>query len=407
MLLVQEFLETHTFKELEDAYGVGASFDKNGLSFSLNYDQLESKESDLLSQQCRGLILCSENGNSFKNQAILNDFKKLDYSHICPGKTKILSYPFQRFFNSGQGAAANIDWSSIKAFSKADGTLTIVYYSPFTNLWNVSTRSVPEADVQLDCGKYTFRTLFEKALNDRHNLSFDDFTTNLNKDICYMFELVSPYNRVVVNYPQTDLFFLGARNLLTLKELDIDDQVFKDLPIKRVGVFDLKSLDDIINWVSAQNPLEHEGIVIRDSHFNRLKCKNAAYVAYSKARDRLGSSDRNCLELILLEKDDDILQFLPQEIVDNLLVIKENVRKTIHKHDEIYNEMKSQADSILFEDKKTFAKLITKVPGLWTAPLFNIYDKKSLNMKDFILKSKKEGTWSNSFLDKILEISNG
>ena len=57
MLLVQKFLETKTFGDLARDHGVYASFSKSGHKFSLNYDQIEARESDPLSQQCRGLIL--------------------------------------------------------------------------------------------------------------------------------------------------------------------------------------------------------------------------------------------------------------------------------------------------------------------------------------------------------------
>jgi hypothetical protein len=90
MLLVQEFLKNHTFKELQEQHGVYASFCKNGRKFSLNYDQIESVNSDILSQQCRGLILSNLNDISYLDQAI-NINNKLDYSNICPEETKIIA----------------------------------------------------------------------------------------------------------------------------------------------------------------------------------------------------------------------------------------------------------------------------------------------------------------------------
>ena len=134
---------------------------------SLNYDQIEAKETDPLAQECRGLVLSCEDGHSLLSQAVeVNG--KLSYDHISPGKTRILAYPMKRFFNHGQGSAADINWAdpNLAVLEKLDGTLCIVYFDPFTNKWCVATRSVSEADLLMDNGIFTFRTLFEKAVEE-------------------------------------------------------------------------------------------------------------------------------------------------------------------------------------------------------------------------------------------------
>ena len=152
--------------------------------------------------------------------------------------------------------------------------------------------------------------------------------------------------------------------------------------------------------------MEHEGVVVRDGEYNRIKVKNAAYVAYNKVRDALGTSERNCVELILTEKDDDVIPMLPEEIVKNLQKIKVGVQKVIKQHDEAYLAAKAEADRTNPGDKKTFAILVTQNKALWTAPFFQMFDGKASNMKDFIMKSRtKEGSWGNSFLDKMLELA--
>ena len=124
-LLVQEFLETHSFKELQEQHGVYASFSKSARKFSLNYDQIEAKESDPLAQECRGLILALEFGQFVQGIEING---RMNYDHITPGATRILAFPMRRFFNYGQGSAAQIDWSdkNLSILEKLDGTLVIV-----------------------------------------------------------------------------------------------------------------------------------------------------------------------------------------------------------------------------------------------------------------------------------------
>ena len=441
-LLVQEYLETHTFGDLVRDHGVYASFSKSGHKFSLNYDQIEAKEADPLAQECRGLIL-SAHGRAFDFQAKeING--RLNYDHISPGETYILAYPMKRFFNHGQGSAAAIDWADPKLaiLEKLDGTLCIVYHDEFLNLWCVATRSVPEADLLMDNGLFTFRTLFEKALLETCGKDFREFIAGLNKRITYCFELTTPYNRIVVSYPNNRVTLLAARHIHgDLEEFDFTNlgsmgwvkydklsgeikehlsslghdatdtpEAFVDKPYDLMGVpvaqaHTYTTLDELLTWVSSLNPMEHEGVVVRDANFNRIKVKNAAYVAYNKVRDTLAASERNCVELILAEKDDDVVAFLPEEIVKNLQKIKAGLQVAIRQHDDAYLAAKAQADATLPGDKKTFAILVTQNKDLWTAPFFNMFDGKSINMKDFIQKNRKDGTWGNSFLDKMLEMS--
>lgn len=413
MLLVQKFLENKTFGDLAKEHGVYASFSKSGHKWSLNYDQIEAKESDPLAQECRGLILAQEDGLPvFVTGTTSSDGKGVSTRDLtCPGKTRILAYPMKRFFNHGQGSAADIDWSDPKlaVLEKLDGTLCIVYFDPFTNQWCVATRSVPEADLLMDNGLFTFRTLFEKAFEDTTGFSFNGpIGEGLRPEWTYCFELTTPYNRIVVNYPNNRVTLLAVRDLNSLQEIDPSSAMKRDLipnmPIVQAHTY--TSVNELLDWVSSLNPMEHEGVVVRDSNFNRIKVKNAAYVAYNKVRDALGTSERNCIELILAEKDDDVIPMLPEEIANNLKKIKENLQKVIMKYDSVYYLMMLNLKALgETSNKKEFARLVKRHENMWSAPFFAMFDGKVSNMRDFIQKNKKEGTWPNSFLDKLLELS--
>ncbi len=404
MLLVQQYLENHSFDDLIKEHGVYASFSKSGHKFSLNYDQIEAKESDPLAQECRGLVLACENGVSLSSQFLNLPGTKASHTHLCPGKTVILAYPMNRFFNHGQSTADYIDWSdpNLTVLEKLDGTLCIVYWDKFTNLWCVATRSVSEADLLMDNGLFTFRTLFEKAVEETSKQSFQYLTDHLDKKTTYCFELTTPYNRIVVNYPNNGVTLLAARSLTTNREIDIDHVVTIGIP--HVQAYKFTTVEKTLEWVSSLNPMEHEGVVVKQGE-KRNKVKNPAYVAYNKVRDALATSPRNMVELILSEKDDDVIPMLPEEIVKNLQQIKIGLQAGIRRHDDAYQFAKSAADMVNPGDKKTFAILVTKNKDLWTAPFFQMFDGKASNMKDFIKNNRKDGTWGNSFLDKMLEIA--
>ncbi len=409
MLLVQKYLETHSFADLIREHGVYPSFSKSGHKFSLNYDQIEAKETDPLAQECRGLVLAFMDGRSEAANTIVNAHGKMSYDHLTPGETQILAFPMRRFFNHGQGCAAVIDWNSLtlEILEKLDGTLCIVYFDPITQEWCVATRSVPEADIPLDNGIFTFRTLFEKAAKDTSGLSWEDFIPNLHAGFTYCFELTTPYNRIVVNYPESRVTLLSVRELASLKEIALDpthsqiERLVGVVPV--VASYPLGSLEETIELVSSRNPMAHEGVVIRDGEA-RMKVKSPAYVAFNKIRDVV-SSERGIVELILCGKDDDVLEMLPEMIVQNMLKIKAGLQVAIKVYDATYAAYHSAAEMVKPGDKKTFAIMLTKNKELWHAPFFQMYDGKSAGMRDFIDKNKKDGSWGNSFLDKMLEIA--
>lgn len=402
MLLVQEFLKTHSFQELQEQHGVYASFSALGHKWSLNYDQLEAKENDPLAQECRGLILASVNGTNFTLHASIQN-GKVCFGNIIPGETVVLACPFFRFFNFGMAAAANIDFTDPETViqTKYDGSLIIVYFDPFMDKWCSATRSSPDADIMMDNGIHTFSSLFAFACGCHLGKSFADLTCDLDKDVTYCFELMTPYNRIVVSYDQYSIVLLGARNNKSLKEF-----IVTDFPVSLAQEFKFDKFDDMIAYINTKNSSEMEGVVVRDKHFNRIKIKSAAYVLAHKMKDHISSSPRNCLEAILSEKDDDIIPLLPEEVVINLLKMKENIKNLIKDYDTYYQILLNCANTINRGDKKTFALLVTSNHKLlWISPFFQMFDGKASSMKDFIQKNQKDGTWSNSFLDKLLEIS--
>ena len=414
MILVQQYLEIHSLRDLEIEHGIYASLSKSKKKISLNYDMIETKESDVLSWDCRGLILSRLDLGEFPT---ISD--KLDKETI-PGMTRVIGFPFRRFFNYGQGAVnINLDDPELKVYEKLDGTLCIIYNDPTSEQWCVATRSSPDADIVMNNDLFTFRALFEKALFDTCAKSFSDFTSHLDKQITYCFELCTLYNQVVVKHNANRITLLGARNViyrnssyhdqdwLVSNEIDISQIEIPGIP--NVKSHNLKSIDDIVAYVNERSPSEQEGVVVKDSNFNRVKIKSIAYGIAHRARDTLSTSMRNCLELIILGIEDDVIPYLPEDIVKNLYQIKRGLNQIIKEHDKGYNDiLAGLIDPITknLPSKKDFALAVKKQIDLWSAPLFMRFDKKSLNMRDFIDQNKKDGAYPNSFLDKVLELIN-
>ncbi len=412
-LLVQDFLENNTIKDLREKHGVYCSFNKKAYKFSLSYDQIETKDSDLLSQDCRGLILAAVDGRSFEGVMING---RLNYDHICPGKTVILNFGMRRFFNLGQGAAEELELTdpNVKILRKIDGTCCFLYKDIISNEWCIATRSTPEADIPLDTNNgFTFRTLFEKGLFETTGKTFDNFTKSLSTEKSYWFELTSPYINSVIKYKTTSLTYLGARFLTSFNEEKPHECRIRGIPVPKEQSFN--DINDLLSWVNSNDPTleDGEGVVAvkyAGSSFPRVKIKNINYCALHKIKDALIASDRNCIQLILSGKEDDVLPSLAPEIADHIKNMKINFVKMINQYDIFYNEINIELHSLQMQtsgipSQKDFALLIqNKYKGIWAAPLYQMRAGKCSNMKDFVMNNSKNGIYSDSFLDKILEL---
>lgn len=400
MLNIQKYLKEHTFTQLANEHGVYASLSKNKRKISLNYSMLEAKDNDLLACECRGLILAKDDWSEFN----LTQDLKLDMD-IITGNTQIVACPMFRFLNLGQGNTnINLNDSNLEIFEKIDGSCVIVYFDSYKDDWMCATRSVPEADQLLDNGDYTFRQLFEKAVLETFKRSFNQFTNYLDVNKTYVFELTTPLNQIVVSHDKYSITLLAVRNLTTLMEENpLNEEIITELNCPTPQFYKLKSIEEIVDWVSTRDPTKHEGVILKDSCYRRIKIKSPAYVALSRIKNNLCASDRNVLELIFSEKDDDVLPLLSSEIVAKISNMKEKLIKMIKHYDNLYLELLEEATNNNPGDKKTFAQLVVVKEKLWVAPFFQMFDKKVKNTKDFLNKNKKSGTWSNSFLDKILE----
>jgi hypothetical protein len=405
-LLVQDYLATHTFGQLFEEHGVEVSFHSMGYKCSLNYSQLEARDDNPLAQECRGLILATNDGHSLNVDAeIVNG--RFNFDKVCPGRMIVLGFPMKRFFNEGQGAAAEIDWSdpNLHIQEKKDGSLAILYLDTISRKWCMATRSVPEADLPGQDGR-TFRQLFEKALEEHLKLSWEDFTAKLDPNLTYAFELCTPYNQIVVRHNTCRIYFLTARDMRTLQELPSDDSRFDEFP--KPKFFSLATLESIVEYVNAQSPMEQEGVVVKDikldatGSFPRLKIKHPDHGLYSRAREMLGSSDRNCLGLILSGKEDDLLPVVPYETAAKILSIKEGYVGWLKHQEDDYQAILAEATAI-DPSKKTFALKVKERAVSYPPPYFALWDKKVASFNDWVMNARKEGSWSNAFLDRLLE----
>ena len=255
----------------------------------LKYDQLNSDMSNEIVQECRGIILRNINN-----------------------KYEIASMRFTKFFNYGQEQAAKLEFPC-EASQKIDGSLIGVWYDEMTG-WHVSTSgNIDAEDAPINIGNINnYRELF--------NIAWGDLDLNiLDKKNTYMFELVSPYTRIIVPYNETKLYLLAIRNNETLKEISrselpiIAKQLFGD-KIEVPKSFLCNNIEEVQNAVNklTEDNEHYEGFVLCDKYFNRIKMKSSTYMDLFFIKGEGIFSDKKILQLILDEQDDDILGHFPE-----------------------------------------------------------------------------------------------
>lgn len=262
------------------------------------YSQFDSDFMNPLVRECRGLILDEDT-------------------------LERVSVPFFKFGNYGEPYCPEIDWKTARVGEKLDGSLIKFVKFQDGNLL-VSTNGSIDAfntglQEQIGCPYSTFGELVVEAVRaeaERRNMLAPDgklawLADMLEPGYTYMFELTSPYNKVVVPQTETRLNFLGCRNNETLEEIYFTDHSLAGV-FRTPKVFPLGSLDDCIA-AAKELTLDHEGYVVCDAAFNRVKVKSPLYVSAHYMRSDDGSlSHRRAAELIKENQTDEFLTYFPE-----------------------------------------------------------------------------------------------
>lgn len=324
-MLLQNFLRTGgTIEDLAIKFAIKTNrHSKYNNLVLFKYDMIESPMAEPIVQECRGVIL-DENAN-----------------------WDVVSRPFDKFFNHGEGHAKDLDWNTTKIQEKVDGSLMTIYV--YDNLWQVATSGTADASGLVNDFGFSFADLFWKTFDQ-----YDIVLPN-KKDHRYsfMFELTSQYNKIVVRHSTPSLTLLGARNLITQKEIPVQEALKlltswdpeKRLDSRRafdklqaVKEFPLSSFEEIFATFPSIDPLSMEGYVGVDADFNRQKIKSPAYVALHHMRDSLGS--QKALVTVALNGEIDEVGVAFPEYLDELRNAKAKIYDLVVELETAYDKIK-------------------------------------------------------------------
>lgn len=287
----------------------------------LKYNQIDSPMGEELVQVCRGIILDES-----------NDWR-------------VVSYPYGKFFNHGEGHASAVDWNTARVYEKLDGSLTTLFH--YAGEWHVATSGSPGASGPVNLTQKTFKQLFWETF-EKNGYSLD----KVNTDLCYMFELMTPENRVVVPHKEYKLVLHGARNRVTYEEYRPDWHAAWN-GWECVETYDVADLDGVLTMADSLKGLESEGFVVCDSDFNRVKIKAKSYVALHHLKDSL--SLRRLVETVQANEGSEFLQYFPEfrELYEN---VKTRYDALCVEVAEVYDQHKG------LETQKDFALAVKHFP---------------------------------------------
>jgi RNA ligase len=246
---------------------------------------------------------------------------------ILDDKYNIVARPFTKFFNLGEMENQHIPNESFEVYEKMDGSLGILYWvgdKPF-----IATRGSFISDQSV-------------VANELLNTEYAHCIAKLDKTKTYLFEIIYPENRIVLQY--------GATKALVLLAI-IDTASGEDLPLEDLG-FPLVKRYDGLNDIHALKNLEEEnkeGFVVKFKSGYRLKVKFAEYVRIHRIVTQVSSlsiweylKTNQSMELIL--------DRVPDEFYD---WVKETVKKYTEQYEAI--ETAAKAEFKVLETRKDTA----------------------------------------------------
>ena len=236
----------------------------------------------------------------------------------------------------------------------------------FDDTWHISTNGTIDAfKALLACADKeiaSYGDLFLYCLNtNKHPFSFKSFTSFLDEEYCYMFEMVSPYNRVVIEYNEPKLYYLGCRNLdLHFEESYVEFNPFKNALgclLDTPKIYPLHTLKEVQEAANAL-PWNEEGYVVVDANFNRVKIKSPEYVLAHHGRTNGNVSDSRLLEIILNNEVDEFVIYASEytDKINNLIAAMETFKTQVKL--EI-----TKLSPANYSSRKEYAEAVKKYPS--------------------------------------------
>jgi RNA ligase len=242
---------------------------------------------------------------------------------------EIVARPFPKFFNYEELDSSQIPNEPFEVYEKMDGSLGILYWldnQPF-----IASRGSFASEQAIWASE---------LLHQKYAHTFD----KLDKNHTYLFEIIYPSNRIVVDYGETkDLILLTIIETTTGRDIELND----DLGFKIVRKFD--GLTDY-QQIKSYPTTNFEGFVLKFQSGFRLKVKLEEYIRLHRIITNISTTD--IWECLAENKSfDAFLENVPDEFYDWVKATKADLEAN-------YKAIEDECKGVYreFEDRKTAAE---------------------------------------------------
>lgn len=278
---------------------------------------------------------------------------------VTNSKGVIVARPFKKFFNYEEYKPEDIPNEDFVVYEKLDGSLGILFN--YNNEWIVATR-----------GSFTS----PQAIKGKEILDRKCDVSPLRKDNTYLFEIIYPENRIVVDYGDEEkLVILGGFHTETGDEIT-DEALFTMSPLGFEIVTTYKTWGEGYDILKEEISKDKEGYVIRFKSGFRMKIKGEEYVRLHRILTNI--SNRDIWEYLKDNKPfDELLEKVPDEFND---WVKETINNLQEQFDNIKLSVENEFKELI--NKKEFAEKIKDNP--YKSLLFKRLDSYSPQLNNMI-----------------------
>jgi RNA ligase len=234
---------------------------------------------------------------------------------ILDSEYNVIAKPFVKFFNVTEPENTVTPNLPFEVYEKMDGSLGILYFvdgKPF-----IASRG-------------SFDSKQSNKANEMLNTKYVDFLNKLNSENTYLFEIIYPENRIVLDY--------GTREELVLLGI-INTKSGTELPLENIGFPVVKRYDAIHDFeqLKALESNDKEGFVVKFSNNYRLKIKFSEYLRLHRIITQV--STINIWEYLKSNEClDEILEKIPDEFFDWVKQTKDDL---LNQYQMIENQCKN------------------------------------------------------------------
>lgn len=271
---------------------------------------------------------------------------------VTDDKGNVVARPFRKFFNIEEGKHTPTE--QFQVFEKMDGSLGILFF--YGDEWVFASRGSFTSDQALK-----FKEIFTKKYKTSHL-----YTPNT-----YLFEIIYPENRIVVDYGNIeDVVMLGEINTESGDELDLNHYTNSIFSVVKEynGIKDYSSLKSLVDNNA-------EGFVVRFSNGDRMKIKGEEYLRLHRIMTNLSTT--SVWEILSTNgKIDEFIKDVPDEffkkIQDFAFDLSLRYYNLMKEYTECFEIIKNKT-----EDRKSFAEESKRYPH--PSLLFGLLDGKDIS----------------------------